>query len=199
MAPDGFPEWVPNWQGMASLVQTLDDSDWDDRRLVKRSVQGDRGAFEALYRRYGAGVYGIAVRLVLDRTEAEDLTQEAFVQIWRQLKSFRFDSSLSTWIYRVTTNVVLGALRRRKQVIWVDGDSDGVESELAGDDHSLSHEVESQLRQLPARARMVLVLHDLVGMTHEEIGREMAIAPGTSKTQLFRARRLYREGATSDE
>ena len=180
------------------MLNRSDVSTLDDRRLVKHSLRGSKAAFEALYRRYAAEVYGIALRLCLNQAEAEDMTQEAFVQIWRQLKSFRFESELSTWIYRVTTNVVLGKLRGRQSSWQEQTDNfDGVE-DTSSNGRSLSAETINGLRSLPERARMVLVLHDLVGMTHEEIGQQMAIAPGTSKTQLFRARRLFREGI-SDE
>ena len=169
----------------------------DDRELVTLSCRGDTQAFEALYRRYGGKVFGIAWRLTLDQGQAEDLTQDAFVRIWQQLPGFRFESSLATWIYRVATNVVLGKLRTSPGVggklSVVQEEPEELADTHSGHDVGQLMDIERQLRALPERARMVLVMHDLAGMTHEEIGASLDIAPGTSKAQLFRARRLYRE------
>ena len=169
----------------------------DDRELVTLSCRGDTQAFEALYRRYGGKVFGIAWRLTLDQGQAEDLTQDAFVRIWQQLPGFRFESSLATWIYRVATNVVLAQLRKSpgvgSRLSVVQDEPEERADTHSGYDTGQLMDIERQLLALPERARMVLVMHDLAGMTHEEIGASLDIAPGTSKAQLFRARRLYRE------
>lgn len=160
-------------------------------------MNGDSRAFEALYRCHVGRVYGLALRLTLDPGLAEDLTQETFVQVWQRLASFRFESRFGTWLYRVASNVVLAALRRRNPLERVsDAVSEAVQPTVSGGE--LGVEIESGLRRLPERARVVLILHDLAGMTHEEIGEELDIAPGTSKAQLFRARRLYRGLEDSD-
>lgn len=167
-----------------------------ERELVARSCRGDTAAFEQIYRRYGNAVMGIAWRLTLDRARAEDLTQEAFVQIWQQLDAFRFESALATWIHRVATHVVLADLRRsgrRQRLVPVDAEYTLDDTAAPNVDPAGGRDIEQQLQRLPERARMVLVLHDLAGFTHEEIGEALEIAPGTSKAQLFRARRMYRE------
>lgn len=164
----------------------------DDRTLIEQSQQGDTKAFEQLYRRYVSAVYGITYRLTLDQRLAEDLAQEAFVQIWRRLGDFRFESAFGTWVHRVASNVALSALRKERKFTLVDA-----EHEERGREMTVAQQIDTEnyLAKLPERARVVLVLHDAVGMTHEEIGEELGIAAGTSKAQLFRARALFREFA----
>lgn len=164
----------------------------DDRRLIEQAQRGDTRAFETLYRQHVNTVYGVALRLTLDRRQAEDLTQEAFVHMWRQLDGFRFESSFATWAYRVTSNLVISAIRRERRfkVAAAPAEEQGEEMTAAQ-----SLDTERHLARLPERARMVLILHDLVGMSHAEIGAQLNIAEGTSKAQLHRARALFREYA----
>lgn len=164
----------------------------DDRALIEQSQQGDARAFEQLYRRHASAVYGISYRLTLDQRLAEDLTQEAFVQIWRRLGDFRFESAFATWAYRVASNVVLSAMRRERKFTLVD-----VDYPESGQEMNVLQKIDTEqyLSKLPERARVVLVLHDAAGLTHEEIGEELGIAAGTSKAQLSRARKLFREMA----
>lgn len=162
----------------------------DDLRLVKRAQAGDLAAFEALYRAHAGLVHGLACRLTLDLRFAEDLTQEVFIKVWQQLGTYRAESRFTTWLYRVATNVVLDAMKKRQLLVLAKENKDVPD---ATSTPAEQRDIERQLQRLPERARMVLLLHDLAGLTHEEIGEQLAISPGTSKAQLFRARRLYRE------
>ena len=166
-----------------------------DQELVAQAAAGGVAAFEALYRRHASRVHGVIARLVgYHGARAEDLTQEAFVRAWQKLESFRFESAFSTWLHRLAVNVALMDLRARDPEDAVDTDvleaaSDPVVPFCAGERADL----EQAVAKLPPRARAVLVLHDVEGWKHEEIGRELGMAVGSSKAQLHRARGLLRK------
>jgi RNA polymerase sigma-70 factor (ECF subfamily) len=163
--------------------------------LVRRAQAGDADAFEALYREHVGRVFAVCLRLAGDRTAAEELTQDVFVRLWERLRSFRGDSAFSTWLHRLATNVALMARRssgrRERRVVPVADPAvyDRGTAPRAGEGLDL----ERALTLLPAGAREVFVLHDVEGFGHAEVGRLLGIAEGTSKAQLFRARRLLRE------
>ena len=166
----------------------------DDAALVRRSLTGDVSAFEQLYRGHAARVHGAILRLVgMDRSRAEELTQDAFVRAWQKLSSFRHESAFSTWLYRLGVNTALMDLRGRRDEIGVD---DEALDALGGGDVPFCAGERSDLERavagLPPRARAVLVLHDVEGWKHEEIARELGMAVGSSKAQLHRARGLLR-------
>ena len=166
--------------------------DTDD---VRAAAAGDRHAFQRLYQLHAARIHGAVYRLAgYDHARAEDLTQDAFIRAWQKLPSFRHESAFSTWLYRLAINVALMDLRSRG--------SDPVS--MMDDDHlpeagdtpfcaAERKELEQAIALLPPRARAVLVLHDIEGWTHEDIGNELAMATGTSKAQLHRARGLLRK------
>jgi RNA polymerase sigma-70 factor (ECF subfamily) len=167
----------------------------DDVRLA---AGGDRRAFERVYRTHVDRVYSLCARMLGDRVLAEEVTQDVFVRVWEKLPGFRGESAFTTWLHRVSVNVVL---TRRKAV--------GVERARTADDE-ITHEtlpgrsemvgdrldLESAIASLPAGARRVFVLHDVEGFTHEEIGDQLGITPGGSKAQLHRARMLLRASLT---
>ena len=165
-----------------------------DSELVRRAAAGEMRAFEALYRRHAGRVHGAVWRLSgMNEARAEELTQEAFVRAWQKLESFRFESAFSTWLHRLAVNVALMDLRARDPEDAVDTDvleaaSDPFVPFCAGERADL----EQAVANLPPRARAVLVLHDVEGWKHEEIGRELGMAVGSSKAQLHRARGLLR-------
>ena len=167
--------------------------------LVTRAAGGDVEAFEELYRRSVGRVFALCLRMCGDRSTAEELTQEAFVRAWQNLPSFRGDSAFSTWMHRLTVNVVLGhrrsAGRRRTRETAAGEDwfpDGGVTREHPGD----AVDLERAIAGLPERARTVFVLHDVEGYKHSEIARVAGMAVGTSKAQLNRARRLLRKALT---
>ena len=168
------------------------DGDSDDTRAAAR---GDRAAFRRLYHRHAPRVHGAMLRLVgYDHARAEDLTQDAFLRAWQKLGEFRFESAFGTWLYRLAVNLALMDLRARsaRPVSFVDDDAlpDAGHLPFCAAERS---ELERAVARLPPRARAVLVLHDIEGWHHEDIGAELAMAVGTSKAQLHRARQLLRK------
>jgi RNA polymerase sigma-70 factor (ECF subfamily) len=175
----------------------------DANTLIHRAQQGDQAAFAALYREHVGRVYALCLRLTADPARAEELTQDAFVRAWERLASFRGESAFSSWLYRLTVNVVwldLRTTRRRVARVFSTGDPATLErpGESVGEGRGsgalgLSLDLERAVAALPAGAREVFVLHDVEGYRHDEIAELTGIAVGTSKAQLFRARRLLRE------
>ena len=165
--------------------------------LVRRAQQGDQAAFQSLYREHVGRVYALCLRLTADPVEAEALTQDAFVRAWERLASFRGESAFSSWLYRVTVNVVFlsrRSERRRALRVVTTEDPGALESGERSREApaGLGIDLERAIAALPPGAREVFVLHDVEGYRHEEIAGLTGIAVGTSKAQLFRARRLLR-------
>ena len=164
--------------------------------VVRRAQAGDQDAFQALYREHAGRVYALCLRLAGDATAAQDLTQDVFVRVWQKLRSFRGDSAFATWLHRLATNVVLMAQRargrRERRVVAVEDPAlldRGAPPPATAD----ALDLEQALARLPEGSRTVFVLHDVEGYGHAEIGKLLGIAEGTSKAQLFRARRQLRE------
>ena len=177
-----------------------------DRELVARAGAGDQEAFEQLVRDNQNRVYSLAVRLVGDREEAADLAQEAFLKAWQGLSSFQGESSFSTWIYRLTTNVCIDYLRRKKRrqevepaVSLDDEDSGWAEPADAGQDPQRKLEAERSralsrgLERLPEHQRQVLVMRELSGLSYQEIGAATGLDLGTVKSRIARARLALRK------
>ena len=182
-----------------TLSRSTSSGPTDDVTLAAR---GDRRAFERLYRTHANRVFSICVRMVGDRGKAEELTQDVFVRTWEKLGSFRGDAQFSTWLHRLTVNVVLNDReaegRRRKRMDDGVEDMDGIS---AGDVRplpvpGLSLDLEAAIAALPPGARKVFVLHDVEGYTHEEIGEMLGVTAGGCKAQLHRARMLLRRMLT---
>ncbi|GGY14642.1 RNA polymerase sigma factor [Rhodanobacter panaciterrae] len=167
-------------------------NDADD---VRAAAAGDRHAFQRLYHLHVGRVHGAVYRLAgYDHARAEDLTQDAFIRAWQKLPGFRHESAFGTWLYRLAVNVALMDIRSRgaDPVSMLDDDHlpDTGETPFCAAERE---ELEHAIGQLPPRARAVLVLHDIEGWRHEEIGNELGMAVGTSKAQLHRARGLLRK------
>jgi RNA polymerase sigma-70 factor (ECF subfamily) len=169
-------------------------------RLVRQAQAGDLVAFERLYRDNERKVFGLCFRLSSDPALAEELTQEVFVRAWRKLSSFRGESAFSSWLYPLTVNVALSerrSRRRRDARIIATEDPASLERAPRSPAPEAGFDLEKAMAALPPGARAVFVLHDVEGRTHEEIGQLLGLAPGTSKAQLHRARRLLREALAS--
>jgi RNA polymerase sigma-70 factor (ECF subfamily) len=165
-------------------------------RLVQDARAGDMAAFERLYRDNERRVFALCMRLSADPALAEELTQEVFVRAWRKLGSFKGQSAFSSWLYPLTVNVALTERRsRRRRLARVVPTDDGAtpEAEAPSPTPETGFDLEKALAGLPPGARRVFVLHDVEGRTHDEIGSLLGLAPGTSKAQLHRARKLLRE------
>lgn len=168
----------------------------DDSLLVHRARDGDRKAFEQLYRLHINRVYGLCLRMTGQHSLAEDLAQEAFIRAWERLDTFRGESAFFSWLYRLTFNVVLGDQRSRQRrsarVVALE-DLASLPQPAAERRSGLRADLEAAIAALPPGAREVFVLHDVEGYKHEEIAKMTGIATGTSKAHLHRARRLLRE------
>jgi RNA polymerase sigma factor (sigma-70 family) len=164
--------------------------------LAERAARGAVEAFEELYRQNVGRVYLLCLRMCGDPSHAEELTQEAFVRAWQKLGSFRGESAFSTWLHRLTVNVVLGDRRsraRREARVKVVGDDFPVDPTAPEPSPGQALDLDRSIAALPEGARMVFVLHDVEGYRHREIARMTGLAIGTSKAQLHRARKLLRK------
>ena len=174
-----------------------------EKKIIEKVLGGDANAFEELVLRYEKTVYNLALRMVGDRDDAFDMTQEAFIKAYGSLSSFRGDSKFSVWIYRITTNVCLDFLRsksRKQQVSLTVSDDDDEDAQLDIPDPSSAPEqqlikkismqsVEEGLKTLPDKQRQILVMRELCGMSYAEIGKALSLEEGTVKSRIFRARK----------
>ena len=163
-----------------------------DRELAQLVVEdGDEGAFRDLYRRHNPIVYRFVLRMVGgDVAEAEDVMQETWLRAARGLGRFRWESALSSWISGIALNRVREMARKKKRsLVEVDGEW---EMPVAPRDSGKSIDLERAMELLPPGFRTVLVLHDVEGFTHQEIGDRLGITDGTSKSQLHGARKAMR-------
>lgn len=166
--------------------------------LIEQSQNGDQKAFEQLYRNNAAKVHGLCLRLCGHKELAEDLTQEAFIRAWQKLDSFRGDSAFSSWLYRLTSNVVIGHLRSQSKWKLVSFDTATHESALGVAQLDSSRpDIEKKLAKLPDQARVVIILHEYLGYQHNEISELTGMAVGTSKSHLFRAKELLKQRAAA--
>jgi RNA polymerase sigma-70 factor (ECF subfamily) len=164
--------------------------------IVQAAQDGDETAFRALYDLTVDRVYALCLRLAADQAKAEELTQDVFVRAWEKLSSFRGESAFSTWLHRLAVNVVLTERRttgRREKRVLPSGELEELERPVTPTHPGTGMDLERAIAALPPGARAVFVLHDIEGYQHEEIAEMSGLAAGTSKAQLFRARRLLRE------
>jgi len=167
-----------------------------DIRLAGAARLNREAQFEEVYRQYYRKVYSLCFRMLGHREEAEDVTQEVFLQVFRKLDTFRGDAALGTWLHRVTVNAVLMHLRRNKrracELQTDDGDLESIRTrpdKRRAETIMVNHlDLEKAIAQLPPGCRAVFVLHDVEGYEHKEIGQALGISPGTSKSQLHDAR-----------
>jgi len=176
------------------MVISRPDTVADEAAWIRQAQRADAPAFEKLYRLHVDRVYGLCLRMTGNVSEAEDCTQDAFIQAWNKLTKFRGDSTFSTWLHRIAVNSVLGRMRKAKR----ERDRIDAAAELAapalatGDDGEL-RDLADAIERLPEGARHVFVLHAVYGYSHNETGEMLGIAIGTSKAQLHRARKLLME------
>jgi RNA polymerase sigma-70 factor, ECF subfamily len=165
-----------------------------DRDLAARCLAGDREAFESLYRQHAHRLYNLAYRMT-GGAEAEDVLQDVFLQAYRKLDTYKGDSSLGTWLYRLTVNLCLDHLRSKqgkmgqvtdsldeKDAAPVVGHARPAEANIARLD------LEQAIAALPPSYRATFVLHDVEGYQHDEIAKILGIAEGSSKSLLHKAR-----------
>lgn len=170
-----------------------------DLELAARSATGDVEAFEKLYEMHRRRVYSLCYRMLGNPTDAEDMTQEVFIQLYRKIGTFRGESAFTTWLHRLTVNQVLMHLRRRGvrfEETTEEGDMRHVVQQGTERPHAMPIldriALDQAIAQLPAGYRTVFVLHDVEGYEHEEIAALLGCSVGTSKSQLHKARMKLR-------
>jgi len=179
-------------------------SDTAEAELIEKAKLGDAQAFQALYDRHKRRVYSLCLRMTSNTAEAEDLTQEAFLQLYRKIGTFRGESAFSTWLHRLSVNVVLMHLRKKSlPVVSLEettqpGEDDTPKKDFGADDMALAGSIDRlQLQKavddLPPGYRTIFVLHDVEGYEHNEIADIVGCSIGNSKSQLHKARMKLRD------
>jgi RNA polymerase sigma-70 factor (ECF subfamily) len=174
-----------------------------EAEAIERAKQGDAAAFEVLYNLHKRRVYSLCLRMTTNTAEAEDLTQEAFLQLFRKIGTFRGESAFSTWLHRMAVNVVLMQLRKKGlQVVPLDDENEGEEEtpkkDYGAQDNVLAGsldrlQLKNAIDRLPPGYRSIFVLHDMEGFEHNEIAEMVGCSIGNSKSQLHKARMKLRE------
>lgn len=190
----------PLLSGAKSAVQReVKPAPLSDNALAIAAGNGDMGAFEQLYVRHNRRVYSLCLRMTQNVAEAEDLAQEAFIQLFRKIGSFRAESAFTTWLHRLTVNQVLMHFRKRSVKLERTTDEGETPVQIVrGTENPNKMPVldriglDHALKQLPPGYRSVFVLHDIEGHEHEEIAKILGVAVGTSKSQLHKARMKLR-------
>jgi len=177
--------------GSDPVVAVTEQGLADEIGWVERARQADTSAFESLYRLHVDKVYGLCLRMTGNVSEAEDCTQEAFIQAWTKLSKFRGDSAFSTWLHRIAVNSVLGRMRKsRREQDRIQAVTDISPAPETMVDTGNFEDLQNAVDELPQGARHVFVLHAVYGYSHDETSDMLGIAAGTSKAQLHRAKRL---------
>ncbi len=182
------------------VIQHMSDN---EKRLLELAKAGDISAFEQLVEGYQRRIFNVAFRMLGSYEDANDLTQEVLIRIYKSLKSFKEQSSFLTWVYRITTNVCLDELRKRKKqrVISLDEDikvedgemkrqieSEELSPEEVAENNELSKLVKEAIEELSDEHRLVIVLRDMQGFSYEEIANYLKCPEGTVKSRINRAR-----------
>lgn len=176
----------------------------NEGEAIQRAQAGDSASFEVLYELHRRRVYSLCLRMTGRIADAEDLTQEAFLQMYRKIATFRGESAFSTWLYRLCVNVVLMSLRKRGlnlvslEETLAPHDEEGTRREIGIHDTVLAASVdrinlERAIEGLPPGYRVTFVLHDIEGYEHNEIAEMLACSIGNSKSQLHKARMKLKE------
>ena len=172
----------------------------EEKNLVQRSLNGDAKAQQRLYRKYVQAMYNTVIRMVPNKMDAEDIVQESFVKVFRNLDYFKGDATLGAWIKRITINTTLNFIRKHQKIRF---------SELEQVELSVSPEIREDrlplpmkfihhaIKQLPKGTRVVFTLHLIEGYQHKEIAQILGISESTSKSQYQRARRLLKQSLKS--
>lgn len=184
----------PNGQTSQSIEPS------SDYALARRAAESDMSAFEEIYDRHHRRVYSICMRMLQNATEAEDLTQEVFIQLYRKIGSFRGDSAFTTWLHRLTVNQVLMHFRKRSVKMEKTTEEGETPVQIVnGTENPRQMPVvdrialDAAIAQLPPGYRSVFVLHDIEGYEHEEVAKILGCSVGTSKSQLHKARLKMRK------
>ncbi len=171
-----------------------------EQQLISAAQTGDIEALSLIYEKYNRRVFNLCLRMIRDRTDAEDLMQDVFVQLFRKIHTFRGQSAFSTWLHRLAVNMVLMEIRSRKShrysLVPIEGkneEDDAVHEQFGREDNNLRGSLDRLLLQdalddLPPGYRVVFLLHDVHGYEHQEIAEILSCSVGNCKSQLHKAR-----------
>ncbi len=191
--------------GTVAREKNIVSAEMPEAEAIRLAQQGDAAAFERLYRLHSRRVYALCLRMVGNPAEAEDLMQEAFLQLFRKIGTFRGESAFSTWLHRMSVNVVLMKLRKKSlpetsldEFTEPDEENGGPKRDVGAPDPKMLGSVdrvnlERAVDQLPPGYKQIFVLHDVQGYEHNEIAEIMNCSIGNSKSQLHKARMRLRE------
>jgi RNA polymerase sigma-70 factor (ECF subfamily) len=177
---------------------------FNEAEAIEQAKQGDAQAFQDLYERHKRRVYSLCLRMTANTAEAEDLTQEAFLQLFRKIGTFRGESAFSTWLHRLSVNVVLMHLRKKNlplvslEETTQGGEEDSPKKDFGAEDLALAGSIDrlqlqKAVEDLPPGYRTIFVLHDIEGYEHNEIADIVGCSIGNSKSQLHKARMKLRD------
>ena len=171
-----------------------------DYELAQKAANGDVAAFETLYWKHHRRVFGVCMRMTKNVTEAEDVTQQVFLLLFRKIGSFRGDSAFTTWLHRMAVNTTLMHFRKNKTIKESTTEDGELPDSIYSDNKQHSEmnfadriALTRAIGGLPDGYRKVFVLHDIQGYEHREIAQMLGCAEGTSKSQLYKARRKLRK------
>lgn len=177
-----------------------------DEELVEKIKKGDVDAYEEIVKKYENKVFGIIYHMIKNQNDVEDLAQEVFIKVYKNLPRFKGDSSLYTWIYKITVNLCLDEMKKRKNIVYLDEKlevEDGeLERELPSSDKTqvelyeekeLKEKLHKCICKLPEKQKVMIVLRDIKGFSYEEISEITSIKLGTVKSQINRARLKLKE------
>lgn len=177
-----------------------------DEELVEKVKKGDADVYEKIIQKYQSKVFGLIYNMTKNQNDIEDLAQEVFIKIYKNLGKFKGESSLYTWIYKITVNLCLDEMKKRKNVIYLDEkievDDGEVNRELPSEDKSqeklyeekeLQEKLHNCINKLPEKQRVMIVLRDIKGFSYEEISKITDVKLGTVKSQINRARLKLKE------
>jgi len=190
--------------GLLSTPRMMLASRMSEAEAVEGAKQGNGECFEFLYGLHKRRVYSLCLRMIHEVQAAEDLTQEAFLQLFRKIASFRGESAFSTWLHRLTVNIILMRLRKRGhpevslEETLEPAEEDGPKKDFGSQDRNLAGSIdrvilERAIESLPPGYRMIFVLHDVEGYEHNEIAEMLGCSIGNSKSQLHKARVSLRD------
>lgn len=177
-----------------------------DEELIKRVKSGDIDAFEEIIAKYEKRVFSLIYNMLKNDNDIEDVAQEVFVKVYKNIDKFHGNSSLYTWIYRITTNLCLDYIKKQKSVIYIDEKIQTDDGELdfqlpseeklqdeLYEEKELKQKLEKSIAKLPDKQRVMIVLRDIKGLSYEEISEILEIKLGTVKSQINRARLKLKE------
>ena len=172
-----------------------------DLELVKHAHEGNADAFACLFHAHKARIYAVCLQMTNNAAEAEDLTQDTFLQVFRKLATFRGDSALSTWLYRIAVNIVL--MHFRKKTLWQISLDESCSAKTVGREYGSRDDrlagsvdriaLERAIKELPVGYRTIFLLHEVEGYEHQEIAELLGCCVGNSKSQLHKAKLRIRE------